>query len=492
MAPSPAVPAPPGVQPAAPAIVLAQPAAPEPVVLDHPKVIDTATLQNGTSVVTLFGIEGVSGESARGMQSYLAAGDGHMTCQPHGTAGFVCLMSDGTDVAMVALVNGAAQTKPEASDAYRDQEAQAQNARRGIWVNLPPPPEAVKSPAVRDTATLAGGGKIYALDGVVGFSVPYSSQLQGYIGANGDAVTCSPQGDPGRYVCLLPDGTDVAKVALVNGAARVDDNAPDIYRAQQMDALNNRRGYWRTAPDTVIAAAMLPPQPSPYVLLPGDDGSDGIAYVGDAPVADIDGEQVFLIYGDDDLGWGYYDHGHRWHGAPDRFRHHMERFHPGGRGLRGYGGVHYDHLREHQESLRREVSLHRDEGMMRRDEGLRGPAGRGGFERPGMERGGMERPGMGRPGMERGGMERPGMGRPGMPGPGMGRPGMPGPGMARPGMPGPGMARPGMMAGGRPGMGQPAMGRPAVMAQAARPMAAPARAAPAPRAAPSGGGGKHK
>ncbi len=486
--------------------------APAPVALDHPKVIDTATLQAGATLVTVFGIEGVGGESARGLQSYLSASDGRLICQPHGTAGFVCTMTDGTDIAMVALINGAAQTKPEAPDSYRDQEIQAQTARRGIWVNLPPPPEVVKHPMVRDTATLFGSGKTYALDGVVGFAVPYSSQLQGYIAANGDAATCSPQGDPGRFVCLLADGTDIAKVALVNGAARVDTDAPDTYRAQQLDALNNRRGYWRTAPDTVIAAAMLPPQPSAYVLMPGDDGSDGITYVGDAPVAEIDGEQAFLIYGDDDLGWGYYDHAHHWHGAPDRFRNHMERFHPGGRGLRGYGGVHYDHLREHEEGLRHEAALHRDEGI-RHDEGIRreGFGGRPGIERggmeragmgrPGMERGGMERAGMGRPGMERPGMERPGMERAGMERPGMERPGMERPGMERAGMgrpmgmPGaPGMARPGMMAGGRPiaGMAQPGgFMRPTNMAQAGgmRPMQAAVRAAPAPRAAPSGGGG---
>ncbi len=60
--------------------------------------------------------------------------------------------------------------------------------------------------------------------------------------AHGDSVTCAPQGEAGKYVCLLPDGTDIATVALFNGAARAAPDAPDSYRAQQLDALNNRRG----------------------------------------------------------------------------------------------------------------------------------------------------------------------------------------------------------------------------------------------------------
>ena len=40
---------------------------------------------------------------------------------------------------------------------------------------------------------------------------------------------------------MLGDGTDIAKVAMVNGAARVAPDAPDAYRAEQLDALDNRR-----------------------------------------------------------------------------------------------------------------------------------------------------------------------------------------------------------------------------------------------------------
>ena len=491
----------------APATIVEQPAAiappavePEPVTLDHPKVIDTAKLQSGETTVSLYGVEGLTGASAQGLQGFLSnESDSHLSCQAQTNPGFVCLTADGTNVAQVALVNGAAKTTPDAPDSYRQQEAAAQDARRGVWANLPPPPETVKHPVVQDTSTLFADGKTYILDGVIGFEAPYTAQLQSYITANGDTVTCAPQNDAGHYACLMPDGTDIAKVALVNGAARVDDDAPDGYRVQQLDAVNNRRGYWATAPQAVLTAALAMPQPDvEYALVAGDDGTDGITYIDGAPVALIDGESVFLVYGDDDLGWGYYDHFHHWHGAPDRFRHHLDHFHPGGHGLRDHDAYHLSPaMRAHEETVRRDYGLHgREEaGMrghedaMRRDPALRGreEAGMRGREEAGMRareeagmRGREEAATRGREEAMRGGA-RPGMGGP------MGRPGMGGP-MGRPG----GMA----MAGGRPMGGAPGgFMRPGAGASAGgfHPggMGGGMRAAPAVHAS-GGGGGKHK
>ena len=98
---------------------LASPPAPaEPINLDHPTVIDTDTLKAGDTTVTLFGIEGIQGEAAQGMQGFLAANAGRVTCQAQSAAGgFVCLLPDGTDVAEVALVNGAARVKDDAPPA---------------------------------------------------------------------------------------------------------------------------------------------------------------------------------------------------------------------------------------------------------------------------------------------------------------------------------------------------------------------------------------
>jgi endonuclease YncB( thermonuclease family) len=296
----------------------------------------------------LFGIDGVKGEAAQNLQGFLASAGNHVTCQAQTGADFVCLLSDGTDVAQAALINGVARAKAEAPDAYREQEAAAQAARRGIWASLPPPPATVTHPTVQDTATLVADNQTYVLDGLHGLGAPYNAQMQSYIAANGDSLSCSPQDTPGHYVCVLGDGTDIAKVALVNGAAVVAPDAPDAYRAQQLEARNAHRGIWINPPPNTLIASAPVAQPADLVLVAGDDGSDGITYVGGVPEAVIDGAAVFLIYGGD-AGWGYYDHLHHWHDAPDRYRAHMERYHPYGHGLRGYheaalahAGVHVD------------------------------------------------------------------------------------------------------------------------------------------------------
>ncbi len=307
---------------------------PESVTLDHPKVVTTARLEAGDTSVSLSGIDGEAGDAAQSLQAYLDAGGGPIACRPRGSAGHACVMPDGTDIAELALANGAARTQPDAPDTYREQELAAQTARRGVWANLPPAPETVRHPIVRDTATLASATGTYPLFGVIGLGEPYAAQLQGYLAAHGDSVTCSPQGESGGYICLLPDGTDIAKVALVNGAARVGSDAPDDYRTQQLDALNNRRGYWLTATDAVITEALTPPVQPEHVLAANDDGTDGISYSGGTPMAVIDGAPVLLAFGAG-LGWGYYDHVRHWHAAPAPYRAHLELFHPAGSGLPG-------------------------------------------------------------------------------------------------------------------------------------------------------------
>ena len=309
---------------------------PEPIALDHPTVIDTANLKAGGIAVTLFGIEGMQGQAAQGLQGYLASSDDHLTCQAQTGADFVCLLPDGTDVAQVALVNGAARAKADAPEAYREQEIAAQTDRRGIWASLPPPPVIVAHPVVQDTATLTSGGQTYVLDGLIGFGQPYAAQLQGYIVAHGDSLTCQPQNASGYYLCTLGDGTDIAKVALVNGAARVAADAPDAYRVQQGEALANRRGYWLNPPaDVLVAIENAPPPIVCCTYVVGDDGADGITYVGGVPTALIDGKSVFFIYGGD-AGWGYYDQWHHWRDAPYQYRAHLDHYHPYGNGLRGY------------------------------------------------------------------------------------------------------------------------------------------------------------
>jgi endonuclease YncB( thermonuclease family) len=405
-------------------------AAPAPLVLDHPQEIDGARLSGDGKIVGLFGVTGAN-DPAHGLQGFIQAEGGRVTCEPHGGADtFICLLPDRTDIALVLLANGAAEATPDAPDTYHAQEEAAQAARRGMWSNLPPPPVTVSHPVVRTTALLVAEGQTIVLDGLEGIPGKAAEDFQAYIAAHGDSLLCQPQGGAGHYLCTLPDGSDIGKVALVNGAAQVSADAPDSYRLQQAEAMANHRGLWANmAPGSQPAAVAPPPA---YVLVP-EDMAGPVVYVGDQPTAEIDGESVFLVYGDG-LGWGYYDHFHHWRGAPDRFARHLDRFHPGGHGLRGYGGRGPEFHGEHPGFAHAGAGFH--EG------------------RPGFDRGGF-RPGVGH--------EAPGLGR-----------GGPAPGFARGGTPGFGGGF------GRPGMGG-GLGRPGGMQMAARAAPAAHMSAPAPR-----------
>jgi endonuclease YncB( thermonuclease family) len=309
----------------------AQPPA-EPRKFDRPTVVDTAKLKGGDATVALFGIVGQQGEAAQALQTYIAGNGGQVTCQPQPNAEYICRLPDNTDVADVSLVNGAAQTRADSTDEYRAQEIEAQHARRGIWANLPPPPVQLKHPAVRDTATIVVEGKTYRLDGIEGLSGQYARDLQGYIAAHDDSLMCQPQAK-GDYICVMPDGTDLAKEALVNGAAKVSPDSPDSYRLQQAEALDNKRGIWANVTIAAATSARVY-TPSTVTVVPGDE-ADGVTYVGGVPSVVINGAPVFLTYAGA-LGWGYYDQWNNWQGAPPQFVAHMDQFHPDGAGLPGF------------------------------------------------------------------------------------------------------------------------------------------------------------
>ncbi len=335
--------------PVAPASV-----SPATIVLEHPAVVDTARLSGQGTVVALYGITGTD-DPAHGLQEFIRANGDRVTCTPQPGQTFTCLMPDRTDVASVSLANGAARTAADAPVPYRAEEDQAQAARRGIWSNLPQPPVLLAHPRARTTGMIMADGKAYPLDGMEGIAGKAVQDLQGYIASHGDTLLCQPQGDSGRFLCTLPDGTDIGKVALVNGAARVASDAPDSYRLQQAEALENQRGLWASAPRAPAVATAYPPAPG-YALAP-EDVSGPVAYAGDQPTALIEGETVFLTYGDG-LGWGYYDHFHHWRGAPDRYARHLERFHPDGRGLRGYEDRHFGYGGERRGFVHGEPGFH--------------------------------------------------------------------------------------------------------------------------------------
>jgi hypothetical protein len=118
------------------------------------------------------------------------------------------------------------------------------DAQTAATPDAAPPADTITGhPIVRDTGTLVMGHRDIHLFGVQGESGELADGLQRFIGAKGGAVTCEPQGEA-RYVCLLPDNTDVAMVVLLNGAGRMTADAPDIYRDQQIEAQRNKKGIW--------------------------------------------------------------------------------------------------------------------------------------------------------------------------------------------------------------------------------------------------------
>lgn len=106
--------------------------------------------------------------------------------------------------------------------------------------DLPPVVSGVAQ--VVDTGMLTINGQQVPLVGVRGETGEYATQLQQMINANGPQVTCSLRGD--AYQCNLPNGLDIARSALFNGAAEPTDDASDDYRAQADAARQAHRGIW--------------------------------------------------------------------------------------------------------------------------------------------------------------------------------------------------------------------------------------------------------
>jgi hypothetical protein len=62
----------------------------------------------------------------------------------------------------------------------------------------------------------------------------------------------------------------------------------------------------------------------------------------------VDGESVAVLF-DQDYGWGFWDHDHRWHHAPDRWRSRLEEKFPHGEGVHRHPDT---FVRQQNEALR--------------------------------------------------------------------------------------------------------------------------------------------
>ena len=90
------------------------------------------------------------------------------------------------------------------------------------------------------------GGNAYPLAGVQappGFAAlaPLNAALLDTV--RGAQLRCVPR-DPASFVCVTPEGRDVAQLYLLNGAAVVTDGAPSSYADAQRAAREQRRGMW--------------------------------------------------------------------------------------------------------------------------------------------------------------------------------------------------------------------------------------------------------
>ena len=202
--------------------------------------------------------------------------------------------------------------------------------------------------AVHDTATLVVEERAVPLYAVDGFGGEPALAMQQYVDSEGRAVNCSPLESKG-FVCTLRDGTDVAKAALVNGAARVTPDAPADYVAQQEDAQKAKRGIWRDGVDKVEAvplsrgATTLSDSYVPGVPYAGAKGVpaaftaaspvNGLAVIGDQPFTLADGDPTPVLYRPG-VGWGFWDRYFVWRTAPASWVPRLEQLHPHGSNLR--------------------------------------------------------------------------------------------------------------------------------------------------------------
>src|SRR5580658_9362677 len=171
----------------------------------------------------------------------------------------------------------------------------------------PPAPPIAGHPIMRDTGILTIGDRTFPLAGVDGVSGPPVDEMQKYIADRGDTVTCDPEGLV-RYVCTLPDGTDLARVALVNGAARLAVNARDEYSQQLEIAQHERRGIWAQGvpqPARAVYEVNTAWQQAESVAAPMDSMVADITFIDNEPLIYVDGDSVAVLY-DQDYGWGYW------------------------------------------------------------------------------------------------------------------------------------------------------------------------------------------
>lgn len=114
---------------------------------------------------------------------------------------------------------------------------------------LPPPRQlplsTIAGPVedVLDTANIMVGGRIVQLDGIRGLRGKHVKLMEEYIKKQGSSVICNHSfGD--KYLCRLPNGVDLGRAAVFNGAAWVLPGGPAEYDKAEANARERKKGVW--------------------------------------------------------------------------------------------------------------------------------------------------------------------------------------------------------------------------------------------------------
>lgn len=96
-------------------------------------VLDTANLIVNGKAIALYGIQGINGALADGMEKFINSQGARANCVPKGKRKYICKTPSGVDIGEAAILNGAARTTFDAPKKYKLGEDKARNNRRGIW-----------------------------------------------------------------------------------------------------------------------------------------------------------------------------------------------------------------------------------------------------------------------------------------------------------------------------------------------------------------------
>jgi serine/threonine protein kinase len=85
------------------------------------------------TTIRLNGVGPLAPGEAKPVSDWIATHGNYLACTPSQPEGYRCLTRQNFDLAQAILLNGAARTSTDAAPAYREAEATARTAKRGVW-----------------------------------------------------------------------------------------------------------------------------------------------------------------------------------------------------------------------------------------------------------------------------------------------------------------------------------------------------------------------